>query len=116
LVTEKLSMLTDRSVDRVLVAAEPSAGIVGVVSVHLLPLFHTQGKLARLTSLAVREGYRRQGVGRALVAAAEAFAWDRDCERIEVTSGDHRPDAHSFYNQLGYQTDERRFIKHRNAV
>jgi GNAT superfamily N-acetyltransferase len=116
LVRDKLSTLAVSSVDTVLVADERSAGIVGVVSVHLLPLFHAPGNLARLTALAVREGFRRRGVGRALVAAAEAFAWNHDCQRIEVTSGDHRPDAHTFYSQLGYQMDERRFIKHRSAA
>jgi hypothetical protein len=45
------------------------------------------------------------------VAAAEAFAWKADCRRIEVTSGDHRPGAHVFYERLGYHIDERRFIK-----
>ncbi|PYO92644.1 MAG: hypothetical protein DMD58_01460 [Gemmatimonadetes bacterium] len=52
----------------------------------------------------------------ALVAAAEAFAWQRDCRRVEVTSGDHREDAHTFYRALGYEMDERRFIKHRSPA
>jgi len=112
LVTSKLSTLTASAADGVLVAIEPDAGLVGVVSVHLLPLFHAPGNLARVTALAVRKDHQRQGVGRALVAAAEVFAWRHDCRRVEVTSGDHRSEAHDFYKGLGYQTDERRFIKH----
>jgi hypothetical protein len=45
------------------------------------------------------------------VATAEAFAWAAGCKRIEVTSGDHRPEAHAFYRAIGYVEDERRFIK-----
>src|SRR6266481_1649983 len=113
LVAEKLSTLG--SSDTVLVAEDPTTGIVGVVSVHLVPLFHAPGSLARLTALAVVPGHQRKGAGRALVAAAEAFAWEHDCRRVEVTSGDHREDAHRFYHALGYEMDERRFIKHYQA-
>jgi GNAT superfamily N-acetyltransferase len=116
LVVEKLATLIGSSSDVVLVADDPTTGIVGVVSVHLLPLFHAPGNLARLTALAVVPGHQRKGVGRALVAAAEVFAWQRDCRRVEVTSGDHREDAHTFYRTLGYEMDERRFIKHRSTA
>ena len=116
LVAEKLSALMGGSSDTVLVAEDPTTGIVGVVSVHLVPLFHAAGNLARLTALAVLPGHQRKGVGRALVSAAEAFAWQRDCRRVEVTSGDHREDAHTFYRALGYEMDERRFIKHRSSA
>jgi GNAT superfamily N-acetyltransferase len=85
---------------------------LGVVSVHLLPLFHSEGNLARITALAVRDDAQRTGVGRMLVDAAETFAWARACRRIEVTSGDHRPNAHAFYLAMGYALDERRFLKH----
>ncbi len=116
LVAEKLSTLMGSSSDTVLVADYPTNGIVGVASVHLLPLFHAAGNLARLTALAVAAGHQRKGIGRALVAAAEAFAWAHNCRRVEVTSGDHREDAHRFYHALGYEIDERRLIKHRSSA
>jgi len=75
LVAEKLSAFGGAS-DTVLVAEDRMSGIMGVVSVHLVPLFHAAGNLGRLTALAVVPGHQRNGVGRALVAAAEAFAWN----------------------------------------
>lgn len=116
LVTEKLTSLLPTPIDAVFVAScLTGAGLLGVVSVHVLPLFHAHGGLARITSLAVRAEAQGQGVGQALVAAAEAWAWSQGSQRIEVTSGDHRPEAHAFYQAIGYSLDERRFIKHSHA-
>lgn len=68
--------------------------------------------LGRITSLAVRVEARGKGIGKVLVAAAEEWAWGAGAQRMEVTSGEHRPGAHAFYQALGYLLDERRFIKH----
>jgi len=51
------------------------------------------------------------GRGRRLVAEVEEFAWNNGCARIEITSGDHRPDAQAFYEATGYFQDCRRFHK-----
>lgn len=111
---DTLERLGTSESDRVFVA-EHKAQLVGVVSVHLLPLFHAAGHLARITALVVTASSRGTGIGRALLAAVEKFAWGADCARIEVTSGDHRSEAHDFYVRLGYQVDERRFIKRRST-
>lgn len=100
------------SADTAVFVAESAQRIAGVISFHCIPLFHANGFLGRITSLVVAPNYRQCGIGRLLVAAAEEFAWAHGCTRIEVTSGDHRPDAHAFYEHLGYQLDCRRFIKH----
>ena len=114
-VREKLVAVAASDADAVFVATDPASGtVLGVASVHVLPLFHAPGSLGRLTALAVRRSAQRRGVGRALVAAAEGFAWAAGCARMEVTSGDHRPAAHAFYKALGYAEDERRFIKYSN--
>lgn len=96
--------------------AEAAKRIVGVISFHCIPLFHADGFLGRITSLVVSADYRQRGIGRLLVAAAEEFARTHGCLRVEVTSGDHRPDAHAFYEHLGYRMDCRRFIKHYHNV
>ena len=116
LVAERLTAFAASDADAVFVAGgPPGAPLLGVVSAHALPLFHTTGRLVRLTALAVRAGSQGRGVGRALVAAAEAWAWGVGARRVEVTRGDHRPGAHAFYRALGYALDERRFIKHEAA-
>ena len=92
--------------------AEGDGRIVGVVSVHALPLLHTVGSLGRITALVVTSSHQRAGVGSKLVEAAEAFARGKNCLRMEVTSGGHREGAHEFYRRIGYdQTTHGRFIR-----
>jgi GNAT superfamily N-acetyltransferase len=116
LVSQKLALLVGREYDVVFVADDPAhTGLLGVVSAHVFPLFHAPGQITRVTSLAVRSEARGKGVGRKLMEAVETWSWAAGARRVEVTSGDHRPDAHSFYQAIGYSLDERRFIKHAPA-
>jgi len=113
LVAERLASFATSPMDAVFVASTADqTSLLGVVSVHLLPLFHAPGFLGRITSLAVSAEARGKGVGKALVTAVEEWAWSKGARRMEVTSGDHRPAAHAFYQAAGYSLDERRFIKH----
>lgn len=99
--------------DAVFIASsEGGTRLLGVISAHLLRLFHAPGLLGRITSLAVRPEARGTGVGRALLTSAGEWAWAAGAVRMEVTSGDHRPEAHAFYQAIGYALDERRFIKY----
>jgi GNAT superfamily N-acetyltransferase len=85
LVAERLSAFASSAADAVFVAGGPSgAPLLGVASAHALPLFHAPGQLVRLTALAVRPEAQGAGTGRALVAAAEEWAWSVDARRIEV--------------------------------
>lgn len=102
--------MTESKSDKVFVC-ESGGLVVGVVTLHAIPLFHTIGQLVRITSLSVLEGWFRKGIGAKLVEAAEGWAWSEGAIRIEVTSGDHRYGAHKFYESMGYRLAERRFIK-----
>lgn len=96
---------------RVLVAVLEGK-MTGFLSFYAAPMFHEAARLGRITAMVVHPQFHRQGVGKALVGAAENFALQCDCARIEVTSGDHREqDAHRFYQALGYHVDCRRFLK-----
>lgn len=95
----------------VLVATEDGR-VVGFLSAYASPLFHQLGSLGRITAMAIDPAHFRKGIGASLVEAAEQFAMERGCLRMEVTSGDHREqDAHLFYLAQGYEPDCRRFIK-----
>lgn len=115
LIQAKLALLQESAQDIVLVATVN--GIVsGVISLHITELFHAAGRIGRITSLVVDSGHREGGVGAALVSKADDYFLSKGCVRAEVTSGDHRPIAHAFYQAQGYVSDERRFIKRYNLT
>lgn len=117
LVAQRLLEWADSPNDIVLVALDTSSHqIIGAASLHVIPLLHTEGGLARLSALAVRSAAHRQGVGRKLVTAAELFARDAGCQRLEVTSGNGRAEAHRFYRSIGYALNSQRFIKHLDSA
>lgn len=114
LIAFKLNVLS-RSADEAVFLAIDADRIVGCLSGHVHDLFHVPGRLGRITSLVVDAGARGLGVGRALIDKSADYFRDRGCVRIEVTSGDHRPDAHAFYQSVGFAPDERRFVKRLEA-
>ena len=101
--------------ERVLVAARapsaPGSPLVGVVTLHVMPVMHRAGPIGRLTAVVVDEPARGTGIGRALVAASEAILLERGCAMIEITSNRKRTDAHTFYEGLGYTITSFRFAK-----
>ncbi len=106
----RLARLADDDTSRVLVA-DAGSHVIGMASLYVRPLIHDDADLCRLAALIVREGWRDQGVGGQLVSAAEAWAREMGCAVVEVTSGTHRPDAHAFYDRLGYVEKPKRFVK-----
>ncbi|WP_193211995.1 GNAT family N-acetyltransferase [Luteolibacter marinus] len=94
------------------IVAELGAGIVGFASFHVIPLFHADRPLGRITAMCVRSGCRRRGVGQRLLEAIDELAMQAGCARIEVTSGDHRvEEAHRFYQGCGFSPVDQRFQK-----
>ncbi len=58
---------------------------------------------AMVENVIVTERVRGQGVGRLVMEALEAFAVQRGCSYIQLTTS--REDAHGFYKSIGYRDD-----------
>jgi GNAT superfamily N-acetyltransferase len=86
---------------RVFVAATPEAGVCGWVHVLGLHLMESEGA-AEVGGLVVDSRVRGQGIGRALMAAAETWARERGYARVTVRSNVVRAETHRFYQNLGY--------------
>ena len=92
----------DDQANRLLVA-EVDGQVAAVLALHTWPHLSHAGGRARITALAVGERWRRQGLARRLVAAAEQAARELGCDEVEVTSRRTRTEAHALYEALGYE-------------
>lgn len=111
LLCEKIQEFEQSTTDQVFVAIKDNE-IVGCVSCHLTLLFHKPGSAGRITSLVVAEKARNQGIGSKLVQSADIYFKENGCRSSELTSGDHRTEAHTFYQKHGYKQKNKRFIKY----
>lgn len=110
LVKTRLSKL-DKERECVFVAIQDNT-VVGFIHVEKYELLYHPA-MANVLGLAVSEEYRKQGLGRALLTAAEEWAKGKNISEMRLNSGAKRKEAHCFYRNSGY-TDEKeqiRFIK-----
>ena len=58
--------------------------------------------MKNVMGIAVSSEYRRQGIGRKLLTAAEERARADGASAVRLSSGESRTGAHAFYRSLGY--------------
>jgi predicted N-acetyltransferase YhbS len=85
--------------------------VIGLVSAELVPYFPTGSTICRVTALVVSTHHRGRRVGEKLVAGAVDFARQHHCSGIEITSAEHRLDAHRFYQRLGFSRTSSKFFQ-----
>ena len=91
--------------------AQSAAEVIGLLSAELVPYFPSGSMICRITSLVVSAHHRGQSVGEELLAGAAEFARKHHCSGIEITSAEHRLDAHRFYQRLGFSRTSFRFFQ-----
>jgi GNAT superfamily N-acetyltransferase len=101
-VAERLA-LWERTADAEVLVAEMDGALAGMIGVCTTPHLALPGRFARVAGLSVDAGFRRRGVGAALVGAAEELARSWGCDRMEITSSRSRAEAPRFYPALGYE-------------
>lgn len=97
--------------DAALLVAD-DGGVVGLVEVREAhapdsPLFQPR-RYAVVDTLVAQPDRRGQGIGRALMDAAHAWAKSRDLDDVEVHVWEINPAARGFYEALGYTTRSRK--------
>jgi len=86
---------------QVLVALNGDGAVVGWLHVFAGHAIESEGQ-AEVGGLVVDVNARGQGIGKALLKAAEAWARTRGCVEMRIRSNTIRTDAHEFYMHLGY--------------
>ena len=98
--------------DLVLVA-DRQGDVVGLLSVHVIPVLHANGTTGRVTAFVVSDSHRGTGIGTGLMRAAQEWSWSNDCRKLEVTPGPERTRAHELYERMGFTPANRRFVNER---
>jgi GNAT superfamily N-acetyltransferase len=93
------------------VVAEADGAVRGFASAAVVPFFHDGTRRLRLTAIAVWPSHRGRGLARSLVRELEGWGRERGCDVVEVTSAEHRRDAHAAYRALGFVETSRRFMR-----
>lgn len=107
-IRERLERLTVRDEYFVCVATG-EAGLSGwIAAEHRLLLEY--GDRVEIVGLVVDEAARRGGVGKALVAAVEAWTRSRGQRHIAVRSNIVREASHPFYERLGFMRSKTQHV------
>ena len=95
-----LTRILESPCDKVFVAVA-DAEIVGYIHVNDYRVLYAPA-MVNVMGIAVSDSCRRCGIGRQLLAAAEAWAQERGSTAIRLVSGAHRAEAHAFYRSCGF--------------
>jgi GNAT superfamily N-acetyltransferase len=88
---------------QLLVVAEAVDRVVGTLQLTFIPGLARRGALrAQIEAVRVADGFRGDGLGSALLGWAIAEARRRGCALVQLTTDKSRPDAHRFYQRLGF--------------
>jgi ribosomal protein S18 acetylase RimI-like enzyme len=98
-----------------LFVAQSDGGIVGLVQILLREAsdisIMVPRRYATIGTLVVKRGFRRSGVGRALMERAHQWAQARGASQVELGVWEFNKGARAFYERLGYSTASRRMCR-----
>jgi len=106
----KLRLADPRRVETPLIA-EIEGRVVGFAAVRVVPTIFYAAPHAELTELFVEEAFRRQGVARALVAAAEALAREGGADEMVILTDTDNEGAQALYMEMGFTQRELALLK-----
>ncbi len=97
----RLRRLLPRDTHALLVAEGGDGRLAGFIGLEQRLMIES-GERVEIVGLVVDADARRGGIGRALVAAAEAWTRARGVDALFLRSNVVRPEAHPFYQGLGF--------------
>lgn len=86
-----------------LVVAEHEGAVIGTLQLTFIPNITYQGGVrAQIEGVRVDDAYRSKRIGRRLFEWAIEEARRHGCHMVQLTADKTRPDAHRFYESLGF--------------
>lgn len=86
-----------------LIVVEHDGAVIGTLQLTFIPNITFQGGIrAQIEGVRVDDAYRSRQVGRRMLEWAIAAARRHGCHMVQLTADKTRPDAHRFYESLGF--------------
>ena len=90
--------------------AEVDGEVVGVCQLIVFRHLQLRGGLcAEVESVHVHPDFRSRGIGGLLMGHVVSRARELGCYRVQLTSNNARPEAHRFYERLGFERSHQGF-------
>jgi GNAT superfamily N-acetyltransferase len=105
----RLCRLFASSKDAIFVAESEEGGFLGWIHGTLTQFLESEFRV-EIAGLVVDERFHRRGVGRDLVKQVERWALERGAEQSSVRCRITRPEAHRFYESLGYSQTKTQIV------
>jgi GNAT superfamily N-acetyltransferase len=87
----------------IILVAEVGGGVVGCLQLTVIPGLARHGmKRAQVEGVRIASGQRGRKLGERLIGAAIERARAAGCGLVQLTTDASRPDAHRFYERLGF--------------
>ncbi len=100
---ERTFAVIDADDSELLVVAERDGTVVGTLQLSFLPGLSRRGAVrAQIEGVRIARGARGLGLGETMMRWAVEKARARGCAVVQLTSDKSRPDAHRFYERLGF--------------
>ncbi len=94
----------DRDPNQLLAVATSDGDVVGTLQLSFLPGIARTGMWrGQIEAVRVAEAFRNSGLGQRLFEWAIAQCRTRGCGLVQLTTDKTRPDAHRFYDRLGFE-------------
>lgn len=87
------------------IAEQNTAGYIHAVKNTYLEA----GTVVEVGGLVINGLFRRRGLGKLLLGAAERWAKEMDCRQIRLRSNVIREEAHQFYKDMGYTINKTQY-------
>lgn len=86
-----------------LIVVEAGGEIIGTLQLTIIPSLTRRGATrAQVEGVRVARSYRKAGIGSELMAWTIERAKARGCSLMQLTTDNERPEAHKFYERLGF--------------
>lgn len=96
----RIKNILESEQDKIYVA-ELGGSVVGYVHANDYNLIYAPA-MKNIMGIAVDNMHKRMGIGKALLAAVEAWAKADGAKGVRLVSGETRKEAHIFYERCGY--------------